>query len=91
FVVKSASTVGEIKIGFVSANNYTYTLSYEVVDNEGTDDSSKILKSDTDYANNVLTIKDTGLAKIRAIPSVDAPAVRTITINFTFTADDKTL
>ena len=91
FVVKTASTVGEIKIGFVSANNYPYTLSYEVVDNEGADDNSKILKSDTDYANDVLTIKDTGLAKIRAIPSVDAPAVRTITINFTFTADDKTL
>ena len=91
FVVKKASTVGEIKIGFVSANNYPYTLSYEVVDNEGADDNSKILKSDTDYANDVLTIKDTGLAKIRAIPSVDAPAVRTITINFTFKANDTNL
>ena len=88
FVVKSASTVGEIKIGFVSANNYAYTLSYEVVD---TNENNQILKSDTDYANDVLTIKKTGLDKIRAIPSVDAPAVRTITINFTFTADDKTL
>ena len=91
FVVKTASTVGEIKIGFVSANNYAYTLSYEVVDNEGTDDNSKILKSDTEYANDVLTIKDTGLKKIRAIDSSTAPAVRTITINFTFTANDKTL
>ena len=88
FVVKTASTVGEIKIGFVSANNYPYTLSYEVVDNEGTDDNSKILKSDTEYANDVLTIKDTGLAKIRAIPSGE---VRTITINFTFKANDSNL
>ena len=88
FVVKTTNTVGEIKIGFVSANNYPYTLSYEVVD---TNENNQILKSDTDYANDVLTIKKTGLDKIRAIPSVDAPAVRTITINFTFTADDKTL
>ena len=91
FVVKTTSTVGEIKIGFVSANNYAYTLSYEVVDNEGADDNSKILKSDTEYANDVLTIKETGLTKIRAIPSVDAPAVRTITINFTFKANDSNL
>ena len=88
FVVKTASTVGEIKIGFVSANNYAYTLSYEVVDNEGADDNSKILKSDTDYANDVLTIKDTGLTKIRAIPRGE---VRTITINFTFKANDSNL
>ena len=88
FVVKTSETIGTIKIGFVSANNYPYTLSYEVVDNEGTDDNSKILKSDTEYANDVLTIKDTGLAKIRAIPSA---TVRTITINFTFKANDSNL
>ena len=58
------------------------------MDNEGADDNSKILKSDTDYANDVLTIKDTGLAKIRAIPSA---TVRTITINFTFKANDSNL
>ena len=88
FVVKSASTVGEIKIGFVSANNYPYTLSYEVVD---TNENNQILKSDTEYANDVLTIKDTGLTKIRAIDSSTKPVGRTITINFTFKANDSNL
>ena len=88
FVVKTSETIGTIKIGFVSANNYPYTLSYEVVD---TNENNQILKSDTDYANDVLTIKKSGLDKIRAIDSSTKPEEKWITINFTFKANDSNL
>ena len=90
FIVKSDSTSGEIKIAFVSANNYAYTSSYEVVDNDTTE-ANRITTAETTYANNVLTIKDTALAKVRQLDSSGGPAEKTITINFTFKANDASL
>ena len=91
-IVKTSETIGTIKIGFVSANNYAYTMDYTVEDSEA-DESKKITKADfTKSDGNVLTFNDTGLTKVRNSweASTDSKE-NTITINFTFTADDKTL
>ena len=90
FVVKSDSTVGEIKIAFVSANDYDYTLSYEVVDNDTTG-ANRITTEETTYENNVLTIKEEVVKKVRNLYSSAGPVEKTITINFTFKAKDTTL
>ena len=90
-IVKSSTTsISDIKIGFVSANNYAYSLTYTVEDSE-TDETKKITADDFQVANNVLTAKDSVATKMKQVDSSTAPGEKTITINFTFTADDKTL
>ena len=90
-IVKSSTTsISDIKIGFVSANNYAYSLTYTVEDSE-TDETKKITADDFQVANNVLTAKDSVATKMKQVDSSTAPVEKTITINFTFTANDKTL
>ncbi|WP_161976107.1 hypothetical protein, partial [Brachyspira catarrhinii] len=89
-IVKTSETIGTIKIGFVSANNYAYSLTYTVEDSE-TDETKKITAEDFQVADNVLTAKDSVADKMKQVDSSTTPAEKTITINFTFTADDKTL
>ncbi|WP_161976171.1 hypothetical protein, partial [Brachyspira catarrhinii] len=90
-IVKKSETIGTIKIGFVSANSYAYTMDYTVEDSEA-DESKKITKDDFTKSDNVLTFNNTGLTKVRNSweASTDSKE-NTITINFTFTADNKTL
>ena len=90
-IVKSSTTsISDIKIGFVSANNYAYSLTYTVEDSE-TDETKKITADDFQVANNVLTAKDSVATKMKQVDSSTAPAEKTITINFTFKANDSNL
>ena len=90
-IVKSSTTsISDIKIGFVSANNYAYSLTYTVEDSE-TDETKKITADDFQVANNVLTAKDSVATKMKNLDSSTKPVVKTITINFTFKANDSNL
>ena len=90
-IVKSSTTsISDIKIGFVSANNYAYSLTYTVEDSE-TDETKKITADDFQVADNVLTAKDSVATKMKQVDSSTKPAVKTITINFTFKANDSNL
>ena len=90
-IVKSSTTsISDIKIGFVSANNYAYSLTYTVEDSE-TVEANKITADDFQVANNVLTAKDSVATKMKQVDSSTAPAEKTITINFTFKANDSNL
>ena len=91
-IVKSSTTsISDIKIGFVSANNYAYSLTYTVDDANETVEANKITADDFQVANNVLTAKDSVATKMKQVDSSTAPAEKTITINFTFTANDSNL
>ena len=89
-IVKTSETIGTIKIGFVSANDYAYSLTYTVEDSE-TDETKKITADDFQVADNVLTAKDSVATKMKQVDSSTKPAVKTITINFTFKANDSNL
>ena len=90
-IVKSSTTsISDIKIGFVSANDYAYSLTYTVEDSE-TDETKKITADDFQVADNVLTAKDSVATKMKQVDSSTKPAVKTITINFTFKANDSNL
>ena len=91
-IVKSSTTsISDIKIGFVSANNYAYSLTYTVDDANETVEANKITADDFQVANNVLTAKDSVATKMKQVDSSTAPAEKTITINFTFKANDSNL
>ena len=91
-IVKSSTTsISDIKIGFVSANNYAYSLTYTVDDANETVEANKITADDFQVANNVLTAKDSVATKMKQVDSSTKPAVKTITINFTFKANDTNL
>ncbi|WP_161976177.1 hypothetical protein, partial [Brachyspira catarrhinii] len=91
-IIKSSTTsISDIKIGFVSANNYTYSFTYTVDDATETVEANKITADDFRVADNVLTAKNSVADKMKQVDSSTAPVEKTITINFTFTPDDKTL
>ena len=90
FIVKTTNTVGEIKIGFISDNDYPYTLKYEIEDEDATVEN-KITTEDTKYENDILTISDSGLNKIRKLDSSSGLKSKTITVHFIFTAEDTNL
>ena len=90
FIVKTANTVGEIKIGFISDNNYPYTLKYEIEDEDKTE-ANRITTADTEYTNDIFTIKESGLDKIRKLDSSSGLKSKTITVYFIFTAEDTNL
>ncbi|TKZ35093.1 hypothetical protein [Brachyspira catarrhinii] len=90
FIVKTTNTVGEIKIGFVSANDYPYTVSYEIEDEDKTE-ANRITTADTKYTNDILTIEESGLNKIRNLDSSTNFATKNIAVKFTFTATDTNL
>ena len=90
FIVKTTNTVGEIKIGFISDNDYPYTLKYEIEDEDKTE-ANRITTADTEYTNDIFTIKESGLNKIRKLDSSSGFKLKTITVNFIFTAEDTNL
>lgn len=90
FIVKTTNTVGEIKIGFVSANDYPYTVTYEIEDEDKTE-ANRITTADTKYTNDILTIEESGLNKIRNLDSSTAATNKNIAVKFTFTATDTNL
>ena len=90
FIVKTTNTVGEIKIGFISANDYPYTVTYEIEDEDKTE-ANRITTADTEYTNDILTIKESGLNKIRNLDSSTAATNKNIAVKFTFTATDTNL
>lgn len=90
FIVKTTNTVGEIKIGFISDNDYPYTLKYEIEDEDKTE-ANKITTADTEYTNDIFTIKESGLNKIRKLDSSSGLKSKTITVHFIFTAEDTNL
>ena len=90
FIVKTTNTVGEIKIGFISDNDYPYTLKYEIEDEDKTE-ANRITTADTEYTNDIFTIKESGLNKIRKLDSSSGFKSKTITVNFIFTAEDTNL
>lgn len=90
FIVKTINTVGEIKIGFISDNGYPYTLEYEIEDEDKTE-ANRITTADTEYTNDIFTIKESGLDKIRKLDSSSGLESKTITVHFTFTAEDTNL
>lgn len=90
FIVKTSTNVGQIKIGFVSENDYSYTLTYRVEDEDATE-ANRITTEDTTYANDILTINESGLNKIRQLDSSSGPKSKDISILFTFTADNTNL
>lgn len=90
FIVKTANTVGEIKIGFISDNNYPYTFKYEIED-EDKNEANRITTADTEYTNDIFTIKESGLNKIRKLDSSSGFKSKIITVNFIFTAEDTNL
>lgn len=90
FIVKTSTNVGQIKIGFVSENDYSYTLTYRVEDEDATE-ANRITTEDTTYANDILTINESGLNKIRQLDSSSGPESKNISILFTFTADNTNL
>lgn len=90
-IVQSSKTVGDIKIAFAEANNHDYTIDYTVEDSD-TAETTKLTKTDfTKSTDNVLTLNDAGLGKVRALNTDNGPAEKTITINFTFKANDTSL
>lgn len=92
FIVKTSTNVGQIKIGFVSENDYSYTLTYRVEDEDKTtSQEDRIITEDTTYANDILTINESGLKKIRNLDSSSGPKSKDISILFTFTADNTNL
>ena len=92
FIVKTSSTAGQIKIGFVSENDYSYTLTYRVADEDkDTKEEDRITTEDTTYESDILTIKDSGLEKIRKLDSSSGPKTKDISILFTFTAKNTNL
>ena len=90
FIVKTTNTVGEIKIGFISDNDYPYTLKYEIEDEDKTE-ANRITTADTEYTNDIFTIKESGLDKIRKLDSSSGLKSKTITVYFIFTAEDTNL
>lgn len=90
FIVKTTNTVGEIKIGFISDNGYPYTLEYEIEDEDKTE-ANRITTADTEYTNDIFTIKESGLNKIRKLDSSSGLELKTITVLFKFTAEDTNL
>ena len=91
-IVKSSTTsINDIKISFVSANNYDYTMDYTVDDANETVEANKIDKADFKVTDNVLTASESLLTKVKALTTDKGPAEKTITINFTFKAKDTTL
>ena len=91
-IVKSSTTsINDIKISFVSANNYDYTMEYTVDDASETVAENKIDKTNFQLANNVLTASESLLNKIKNLNTDNGPAEKTITIKFTFKAKDTTL
>ena len=91
FIVKTTNTVGEIKIGFVSANDYPYTVTYEIEDDDKAPEN-RITTADTEYTNDILTIEESGLKKIReGLDSSTNFATKNIAVKFTFTATDTNL
>ena len=90
-IVKSSTTsISDIKISFVSANNYDYTMDYTVEDSE-TDEAKKLTKADFQLADKVLTAKDSVANKVKLVDSSAGPVEKTITIKFTFKANDASL
>ena len=90
-IVKSSTTsISDIKIAFTEANNHDYTMDYTVEDSE-TDEAKKLTKADFQLANKVLTAKDSVATKVKLVDSSTGPAEKTITINFTFKANDTSL
>lgn len=90
FIVKATNTVGKIKIGFISDNNYPYTFKYEIED-EDKNEANRITTADTEYTNDIFTIKESGLNKIRNLDSSSGFKSKIITVNFIFTAEDTNL
>ena len=91
FIVKSSNTVGEIKIGFISANDYPYTVTYEIEDDDKAPEN-RITTADTEYTNDILTIKESGLNKIRkGLDSSTNFATKNIAVRFGFKATDTNL
>ena len=91
-IVKSSTTsISEIKIAFTEANNHDYTMDYTVDDANETVEANKIDKSDFQLANKVLTAKESLLTKVKALNTDNGPAEKTITIKFTFKANDTSL
>ena len=89
-IVQSVKTFGDIKIAFAEANNHDYTMDYTVEDSE-TDEAKKLTKADFQLANKVLTAKDSVVTKVKLVDSSAGPVEKTITINFTFKANDTSL
>ena len=90
-IVKSSTTsISDIKIAFTEANNHDYTMDYTVEDSE-TDEAKKLTKADFQLANKVLTAKDSVATKVKLVDSSAGPVEKTITINFTFKANDANL
>ena len=87
-IVQSQKTIGNIKIAFAASHDYT--MDYTVEDSE-TDETKKLTKEDFQLANNVLTAKDSVANKVNLVDSSDGPVEKTITINFTFKANDASL
>ena len=88
-IVQSSKTIGGLKIGFAASHDYT--MDYTVEDSE-TDETKKLTKTDfTKSTDNVLTLNNDGLGKVRAWNTDNGPAEKTITINFTFKANDASL
>ena len=88
-IVQSVKTFGELKIGFAASHDYT--MDYTVDDANETVEANKIDKTDFKVENNVLTASDSLLTKVRALNTDKGPAEKTITINFTFKANDTNL
>lgn len=90
FIVKTSTNVGQIKIGFISENDYSYTLTYRVEDEDATE-ANRITTEDTTYTNDILTINEGGLNKIRQLDSSSGPKSKYISVLFTFTAENTNL
>lgn len=90
FIVKTSTNVGQIKIGFISENDYSYTLTYRVEDEDATE-ANRITTEDTTYTNDILTINEGGLNKIRQLDSSSGPKSKDISVLFTFTAENTNL
>lgn len=91
-IVKTANTVGEIRIGFVSASNYSYSISGYDIEDDDKNPNNRITTNDTKYINDILTIEESGLKKIRdGLDSSTNFASKNIAVKFGFTATDTNL